>query len=70
MKRMTFLTWAKKDPNDETPLKITLRSFDGLTMCFDSDTPISHSTMEKLRKSWVSNVKKENGVWILDLYED
>ena len=39
-------------------------------MCFDSDTSVSYSTMERLRKAWVFNVKKENGVWILDLYED
>ena len=69
-KRMTFLTWAKKDPNDETPLKIVLKPSKGRAMKFSSEKAITFAEMERLRRAYVRKVEKVNDVWEIELYED
>lgn len=78
-RRMRFLTWAKKDPNDETPIHYTFRmkdSADGAEYVkkFTSEDTCYFSFMEKLRSAWVEKIEKVStdtgDYWDAFLYEE
>ena len=74
-RRMRFITWAKKDPNDETPILYGFRTYDGKNLCFTSEDTVSPSFMERIRQAWIESIEKRkdpNGIeyWSVSLYEE
>ena len=70
MRRQRFVTWAKKDPDDETPIDYTFRGNDGVHY-FNSDCDYcTPSMMERIRNAWVESIKLVNGRWKVVIYEE
>ena len=71
MKRRTrFITWAKRDTNDERKINYTFRDRDGNTQAFTSDDYCGFVFMERLRQAWIETIELINGEWYATLYED
>lgn len=78
-RRMRFVTWAKKDPNDETPIRYTVRMKDPYYKTetikhYTSEEAVSYSTLERIRAAWVESIERveteDGAVWEVVLYED
>lgn len=69
-KRERFITWARTDENDPTPLKITLKTKSNEKLYFSTDKPVSFSEMHRIQNAWVESINKKGGFWICQLYED
>lgn len=78
-RRMRFVTWARKDPEDETPIRYTFRMTDPAykTECvryFTSEDSVPFSMLERVRAAWVEKIEKREddlGVyWEVFIYED
>lgn len=77
-RRMRFVTWAKKDPEDTTMIKYTfhMKKSDGTEEIkhFTSDDMVNFSTMKRIQQSWIKSIeRKQNGTeeyWDAVLYED
>lgn len=69
-KRERFITWARKDENDPTPLKITLKTKSGEKLHFSTDKPVSYSEMYRIQDAWIESIELKNGFWVCKLYED
>ena len=72
-RRMRFITWAKKDPDDETPIRYEFKGKDRVWR-FTSDDEVSYSMLERIRNAWVESIEKvstdQGEVWKAVLYED
>jgi hypothetical protein len=75
-RRTRFITWAKKDPTDETPIQYTfhMKDWNGFehTEHFTSEEPVStvpHLTMTRLQQAWVKSVELVDNKWNVVLYE-
>lgn len=68
-RRMRFLTWAKKDPEDETPIDYTFTWADGTVSQFTSEDEVSYSFIEMVRNAWVDTIEKIDGRWKVKIYE-
>ena len=75
-RRMRFITWAKKDIEDKTPIKYTLfEKKSGKLFHYTSEDIVSFSTLERIRYAWIDRISyfaDENGQiwWDVYLYED
>lgn len=77
-RRIRFITWAKKDPDDETPIVYTFKTkeWDGSskTLYFTSEDFVSPAMMSRIRAAWVEKidrVKNEfENCWNVVLYEE
>ncbi len=69
-RRTRFITWCRKDPNDETPINYTFKTSDKEILNFSSEDVVSFSTMERIRNAWIENIQLVNGVWNVTIYED
>ena len=78
MRRMRFVTWCKKDPEDETPIHYTFykKEADGKTevIHMTSEDTVSFSMLERVRQAWVKSIttgEDESGKWWnVVIYED
>lgn len=69
-RRMRFITWAKKDPEDTTKIIYTLKTADEGTLHFTSDDEVEYSIMQRIRYAWIERIEKVDGAWEVVLYED
>ena len=77
-RRMRFITWCNKDPEDETFIKYTFKEKDAdgnvIEKHFTSEDTCSFSFMERLRNAWVESIilveKSWGNYWNVVLYED
>ena len=73
-RRMRFVTWAKKDINDKTPISYIFTDSEGKTTHFTSENIVSFSFMARLREAWIEKIElvddKLGKHWIAVLYED
>lgn len=77
-RRMRFITWAKKDPDDNTKIAYTFRkrNQDGTkdTIYFTSEDLVSWDLFFRIREAWVESVElkqeEAEAVWNVVIYED
>ena len=80
-RRMRFVTWCKKDPEDETKIVYTfkMKEWDGTmhTEHFTSETsfelgekPNPFEMLERVRYAWVESIERKDDAWHVVLYED
>lgn len=77
-RRMRFVTWCKKDPDDTTKIVYTFKATecDGQkhTMYFTSEDTVPYSLIERLRYAWIEKIDRVKNefedVWNVVLYED
>ena len=69
MRRTRFITWAKKDPEDTTPIRYTFKGWDK-THHFTSEDTVSPAMMERIRWAWIEKIEKIDGRWDVILQED
>lgn len=77
-RRTRFITWCKRDVEDETPIRYTLKAkeADGResVLHFTSDESVSFATLERIRYAWVESITLESDgkgkYWNAVLYED
>ncbi len=77
-RRMRFMTWARKDPDDETKIVYTFRTkeWDGTTktMYFTSEDTVAYSMIRRIRAAWIEKIERVQNefedCWNIVLYED
>ena len=70
MKRMRFLTWCKKDINDERKINYTIKTYENEVIKFTSDEPQTNSMLRRLQEMWIDKIELINNEWFVSLYED
>lgn len=69
-RRMRFVTWCKKDVNDERKINYTVKTYDGKVLTFTSEEEQPRSMLVRLREAWVDKIELVNNEWNVSLYED
>lgn len=69
-RRMRFVTWCKKDVNDERKIHYTLRTYDGKVLKFTSEEEQPRSMLNRVRNSWIDKIELVNNEWFVTLYEE
>ncbi len=73
-RRMRFITWARKDPDDTTKIVYTFKAkeLDGTskTLHFTSEDTVSYAMMGRIRSAWVEKIERTEDAWNVVLYED
>lgn len=77
-RRTRFITWCKRDVEDETPIRYTFKSkeADGQESVehFTSEQCVSFSLLERIRYAWIESITLESdesgNYWNAVLYED
>ena len=68
-RRTRFVTWARRDPYDDTPLVVTFKATDKVYH-FTSEDVIGFAMMDRVRNAWIEDITKVDGVWKVTIYED
>lgn len=68
-RRMRFITWVKKDPEDETPIDYTFTWADGTVSQFTSEDEVAYGFIKIIRNAWVDTIEKIDGRWKVKIYE-
>ncbi len=71
-RRMRFVTWCRKDPNDETKIVYTFHTYDGKSMHFTSEDDLENPYMmlERIREAWIRKIERFPDHWEVELYEE
>lgn len=67
---MRFVTWCKKDLNDERKINYTLKTYDGKTLKFTSDDDQPYSMLVRLQDAWIEKIDLIDNEWYATLYEE
>ena len=68
-RRMRFVTWCKKDVNDERKINYTLKTYDYKVLNFTSEEEQQRSMLIRLQNAWIDKIKLVNNEWFANLYE-
>ena len=74
-RRMRFVTWCKKDPEDERKINYTFKHSNGHVSHFTSEYELSLHIFLKVQNAWIENIELVNqsenfaGEWNVILYE-
>ena len=68
-RRMRFVTWCKKDVNDERKINYTLKTYDDKVLNFTSEEEQPRSMLIRLQNAWIDKIKLVNNEWFANLYE-
>lgn len=69
-RRTRFLTWAKRDPNDERKIVYTFKESDGEVLHFTSEDIVPFSMLSRIRDAWIEQITLKDNAWYAVLYED
>lgn len=76
-RRTRFITWCKRDPDDERKINYTFKYSNGRIINFTSEDDVSLHTFLKIQNAWIESVELINndsensaGEWYVVLYED
>ena len=75
-RRMRFITWCKKDPEDERKINYTFKHSNGYVSHFTSESELSLHEFLKVQNAWIESIELINqsenfaGEWVAVLYED
>lgn len=69
-RRMSFLTWCKKDVEDERKINYTLKTYENQVLKFTSEDEQPYSMLVRLRNAWIDKIELINNEWFASLYED
>ena len=67
---MRFVTWCKKDVNDERKINYTLKTYDDKVLNFTSEEEQPRSMLIRLQNAWIDKIKLVNNEWFATLYEE
>ena len=67
---MKFVTWCKKDVNDERKINYTLKTYDDKVLNFTSEEEQQRSMLIRLQNAWIDKIKLVNNEWFANLYEE
>ena len=69
-RRMRFVTWCRKDINDERKINYTFKTYDGKVLKFTSDEEQPYSMLGRLQDAWIERIDLVNNEWFASLYEE
>lgn len=69
-RRMRFVTWCKKDVNDERKINYTLKTYDDKVLKFTSEEEQPRSMLIRLQNAWIEKIELVNNEWFATLYEE
>lgn len=69
-RRMRFVTWCKKDVNDERKINYTLKTYDDKVLNFTSEEEQPRSMLIRLQNAWIDKIELVNNEWFATLYEE
>lgn len=69
MRRMRFITWCKKDINDERKINYKLKTYDNEILEFTSEEEQPYSMLVRLQNAWIEKIELINNEWFAVLYE-
>ena len=67
---MRFVTWCKKDVNDERKINYVLKTDDNEILRFTSEEEQPGSMLVRLQNAWIEKIELINNEWFVTLYED
>lgn len=70
MRRMRFVSWCKKDINDERKIHYTLKTYDEKVLQFTSDDEQPYSMLVRLQNAWIDKIELIDNEWFATLYEE
>ena len=71
MKRRTrFITWCKRDPDDERKINYEFTDCDGHKYTFTSEDEIDWSLFRRVSRAWIKSIGLVDNEWYTVLYED
>ena len=71
MKRRTrFITWCKRDPDDERKINYEFTDCDGHKYMFTSEDEIDWSLFRRVSRAWIKSIGLVDDEWYAILYED
>ena len=69
-RRMRFVTWCKKDIEDERKINYTLKTYDGKVLTFTSEEEQPLSMLSRLQDAWIESIALIDNEWFATLYEE
>lgn len=76
-RRMRFITWCRKDEDDERKINYKFTNANGETSYFTSEDIVSWDMLSKIRNAWITSIEliknesnNTDGEWYVVLYED
>lgn len=69
-RRMRFVTWCKKDVNDERKINYTFKTYENEVLKFTSEEEQPRSMLIRLQNAWIEKIELLNNEWFVTLYED
>lgn len=69
-RRMRFVTWCKKDVNDERKINYTFKTYENEVLKFTSEEEQPGSMLVRLQNAWIDTIELVNNEWFVSLYED
>lgn len=74
-RRTRFVTWCKRDPDDERKINYTFKHSNGCVSRFTSEDELSFHVFLKVQNAWIESIELVNqsedfaGEWNIILYE-
>lgn len=70
MRRTRFITWCKRDVEDERKINYEFKSSDGNIYHFTSEDEVTYQTIRMIANAWIESIELINDEWYAVLYED
>lgn len=68
-RRMRFVTWCKKDEDDDRKINYYFKTWNGSIMMFTSEDLMPVSMLGRLQRAWIEKIDLIDNEWHAHLYE-
>lgn len=69
-RRTRFVTWCKRDPDDERKINYEFTDCNGHQYVFTSEDEVDLGLFRKISQAWIKNIELVDNEWYAVLYED
>ena len=69
-RRTRFVTWCKRDPDDERKINYEFTDCNRHQYVFTSEDEVDLGLFRKISQAWIKNIELVDNEWYAVLYED
>lgn len=69
-RRTRFITWCKRDPDDERKINYEFTDCNGHQYVFTSEDELDLSLFRRVSYAWIKEIELIDDEWYVVLYED
>ena len=69
-RRTRFVTWCKRDPDDERKINYEFTDYNGHQYVFTSEDEVDLGLFRRISQAWIKNIELVDNEWYAVLYED